>query len=479
MKHINIFNSFFSDTVNLNQTRFNQLNNSVAAIQKYISNSTWQPNIHSYLAQGSWAHKTIIKPLPGKPFDADYLVYVEPVDEWEAKDYIDQLYNIFLSSDIYNTKVSRYSHCVTIEYANERKIDIAPCIKNRKYADTYEVCNKFSNEFEESRPNDYTKWLTEKDRITKNNNLRKVTRLIKYIRDIKKTFTCPSFLLTTLIGEQVNGSDEFLETFIDVPTTLKVIINRLDDWLQANEILPEVRNPVLYSEIQSTAWDQNKYSNFRTVINRYRDWVDDAYLEDDRDESIGKWRRIFGDDFAKNEVIEKASRISTIALESTEYIGSYFSDLVEGVKLLGLRALPKGFNRLSHMERPIWKKANDLFFEVKIKASFHSAFKCEASISNIQSLLPLRPGNWLKFIALGPGNLPFPDTYSIKWRITNTDVAATNANSLRGDFYPSQTHGERWEQLLYRGVHMVEAFLIRKFDDRQIGASSVFYVVIE
>lgn len=479
MKLINIFNDFLSETVNLNQTRFNQLNDSVSAIQRFISSSTWQPEIHSYLAQGSWAHKTIIKPLPEKAFDADYLVYVQPVEEWEAKDYIDKLYAVFLSSELYNKKVTRYSHCVTIEYANERKIDIAPCVINRTHQNTYEVCNKFSNDFEESRPNDYTKWFDEKNRISKTNNLRKATRLLKYIRDIKKTFTCPSFLFTTLIGNQVLGVDEYLEKFSDVPSTLKVLIDRLDDWLQSNELLPEVHNPVLYSEIQSKAWDQTKYSNFRSVINRYREWIDDAYLEEDREESIGKWRRVFGEEFAKKEVIEKASNVSIIANESFETARNRFLDLVEGVRALGLRALPSGFNRLSHMERPTWKKAKDLFLEVRIKASLHSSYKGQASVSDVHSLTPLQPGSWLKFAALGPGNLPFPDTYSIKWRVTNTDVEATNAKSLRGDFYPCNTHGVRWEVLSYRGVHMVEAFLIRKADERQVGASATFYVVVE
>jgi hypothetical protein len=479
MKLINIFNEFLTETVNLNQTRFNQLNDSVAAIQAFISKSTWKPKIYRYLPQGSWAHKTIIKPVVGMPFDADYLVYVGSVDEWEPKDYIDQLYGIFKESELYKDKVVRYSHCVTIEYANDRKIDIAPCIKERKYSDTYEVCNKFHNEFEETRPNDYTKWLIEKNRITKNNNLRKATRLIKYIRDIKKTFTCPSFLLTTLIGQQIKSTDEYLEDFQDVPTTLKIILNRLDGWLQQNEILPIVRNPVLHSEIQSTAWDQVKYSNFRNVINRYSEWINDAYTEEDRDESIGKWRRVFGDDFAKSEVTEKASRISAIACESNGYLGRLFTDLVEGVRAVGIKALPNGFNKLSHMERPKWKKANDLKIDINIKATVHADWHSPDVVKAGLSLDPQQAGNWMRFIALGAGNIPFPETYTVKWRITNTDMAARNAKSLRGEIYSSQSHGQRWEQLSYRGVHMVEAFLIRKSDERQIGSSSIFYVVIE
>ena len=47
---------------------------------------------------------------------------------------------------------------------------------------------------------------------------------------------------------------------------------------------------------------------------------------------------------------------------------------------------------------------------------------------------------------------------------------------------PASFHDEpfvRWERLSYRGVHMVEAFLIRKSDDTLVGRSAPFYVVIE
>lgn len=131
MKHLSQFNEFLSDVVNLNSTRVTVLESSVTAIQNLINNSDWAPEVIEFKPQGSWAHKTIIKPLSGNPFDADILVFVKPVDEWEAKDYINELYNVFRSNEKYKNIVRRYSHCVTIEYTGERKIDIAPCVQAR------------------------------------------------------------------------------------------------------------------------------------------------------------------------------------------------------------------------------------------------------------------------------------------------------------------------------------------------------------
>ena len=92
MKLVQDFNAFLNDTVNLNSTRFDQLENSIEAIKTAVRGLDWKPSIIGFAAQGSWAHKTIIKPLPGDPFDADLLVYVKPVAGWEAKDYINELH---------------------------------------------------------------------------------------------------------------------------------------------------------------------------------------------------------------------------------------------------------------------------------------------------------------------------------------------------------------------------------------------------
>jgi len=477
MKLISLFDDFLTDTVNLNKDRFNKFESSIDTLKQFIQNSDWEPTIIEFSAQGSWAHKTIIKPLPECPFDADLLVYIDPVDGWEPKDYVNRLHNVFAASGVYREKLRRFSHCVTIEYAGERKIDIAPCIKERMYVDIYEVCNRISTEFEESNPKDYTDWLHEKNRETTKNNLVKVTRLVKYMRDIKGNFTCPSFLLTTLLGMQVRDGDLLNETFSDVPVALKILMGRLDDWLQLNPTKPIVKNPVLFTEVQSNAWDDVKYDNFRNKISKYRNWIDEAYSEDDRGKSISAWRLVFGEDFARTEVVEKASLISRAANESFAPSGSIFIDLVDRVKTLGRAALPSGFNSLPHMQKPQWRLAGSQL-SVQVRA-FLRTNKDSPRLWEVASLTALSPGKWLEFCAFTGNGLPFPRDYRVMWRVTNTDAAATRNNALRGDFYHSDIHAVRTEQLSYRGVHMIEAFLVRKSDEVLAGKSEVFYVTIE
>lgn len=480
MKLIAKFDDFLVDTINLNNTRFTQLEDNIDALKNAIRSMNWGPSIVGFAAQGSWAHKTIIKPLPDDPFDADLLVYIKPVDDWEAKVYINELHVEFSKLAVYKDKVRKYSHCVTVEYAGERKIDITPCVRGRRYSNVWEVCNRDANIFEKSNPLDYTDWLIARNSITGSNNFRKVTRLLKYLRDIKTNFTCPSFLLTTILGKQIYDSDQGTSAFSDVPTALKTLIDRLDDWLQNNPIKPVVRNPVLYDEIQSEVWDETKYSNFRSKINLYRNWIADAYDETNREESIGKWQRVFGNEFAVQEAKEKATKVSEVAV-SLHRGGSLIDgirDLVDLVKRIGRDALPNGFDRLPHMHRPKWKEATSGKLTVNVGAQrYHNRDgKLMCSVRNLE---PSPPGYWLRFNAINKMGSPFPDTYKVMWRITNTDVVAEKANALRGDFYSSNEHSVRWERLSYRGVHLVEAFLIRRSDNVQLGKSDPFYVVIE
>lgn len=480
MKLLDHFSRFLADTVNLNTTRFNLLESSLPAVQAAVKAVEYEPAIIGFEIQGSWAHKTIIKPLDNKPFDADLIVFVKPVDQWGAKDYVDKLFDGLAEHPTYKNKLRRYSHCVTIEYAGERKLDITPCVRDRVFTGIDEVSNRQTNSFEQSKPTAYTDWLIERSAISKGNSFRKVTRLMKYLRASKESFTCPSFLLTTLLGMHVLELDRGSTGFSDTPIALKTLIGRLDDWLQQRSVVPEVRNPVLWAEIQSNAWDQDKYSNFRDRIHTYREWVDDAYDETDRVESIGKWRRLFGDEFAADEVIKKAARISEVVTESASVFGAMTStsiDLVDRVKLVGRQALPASFSRLSHMRRPTWPQAAGPMLQLRVAATLLSSN--DVNLHPVASMSPNQRGYSIRFEASQQNGLPLGGDFQVQWRVTNTDKMAAANDDLRGEFYHSERNHSRTERLSYRGVHMVEAFLIRRRDNHLVGVSAPFYVVIE
>lgn len=148
MKHTGLFTKFLTDVVNLNATRIDQLDTSVDAIKTFLRGADWSPTVRGFVEQGSWAHKTIIRPVDKAPFDADLLIRISSVEGWEARDYINTLKGVFRASSTYKGMVSSFSHCVTITYADDKQIDIAPLVIARSDDASKEVCNRTANQFE-------------------------------------------------------------------------------------------------------------------------------------------------------------------------------------------------------------------------------------------------------------------------------------------------------------------------------------------
>jgi hypothetical protein len=106
--------------------------------------------------------------------------------------------------------------------------------------------------------------------------------------------------------------------------------------------------------------------------------------------------------------------------------------------------------------------------------------KYGALIRSVNSLDPVRAGPYLHFKASTTMGAPFDSSiYRVEWRVTNTDEAAANERCLRGGFEKPESDNSRWEWLKYRGIHLVEAFVIQKRDEVLVGKSEPFRVMIE
>ena len=294
MKHNKYFDDFLKDEVNLNETRLNSLNDKVRAVSEFLSQNL--DSFEKVERQGSYALRTIIKPVQdGQEYDADILLFMDYDDSKKPKEYIGELRDCLRRSKVYDKMATRNTRCMTLEYAGDFHLDIVPCVEKpdgKKY-----VCNYQTDEFEETDGTGYRDWLNEKTRIT-SGNLKRVTRLLKFLRDHKRTFTAKSILLTTLIGDAVRGEYD-AENFNSVALALKTVANRINEFLQANPTMPTVANPVLLSEDFNRHWDEGNYQNFRETFNRYNDWINDAYDATEHNDSVKKWRKLFGDEFGE------------------------------------------------------------------------------------------------------------------------------------------------------------------------------------
>jgi len=423
-----------TNIVNLNQSRINTLTSRVEAIDNFVKgDDVFSKLYESTVSQGSYAHKTIIKPSDKKQeFDADLVFYITEKDDWEPKDYIEELYKRFKSSGVYKDKCSRGTRCVTIDYSGEFHLDVVPCIYRKSvFSNTYHICNKYENEEERTDPQGYTDWIADKNSSVGANNLIKVIRLLKYLRDIKQTFSCKSILLTTLVANQVGGLEDLLSPYKDLPTSLKVLVNRLNDYLQYHETMPIVTNPVNDEEDFNRHWNQEKYNNFRNQIERYNEWINDAFNESVQKESIEKWQKVFGGDFGSSVVATQSINKSEAQSVSNNYpIPAY----VEKLKwpFLGTKNLP-------------------------IKVTIHKSNDGGPAIAEMQKEIIGNPvGKHLKVRMECLAGVA--STHELHWQIVNTGLDAINNRCPRGNiFYGGEV---RWEDTLYKGIHWVECFLV-------------------
>ena len=265
------FRKFMREHVNLNPSRYQRLKRSDKAVSKHLRQNL--VGFSKTERQGSYAVGTTIRPVKeSDEYDVDRLVYVHYEDSRESGEYIDDVYECLKANGNYAEKVHRKSRCVTVKYEGEFNIDVVPCISSNG---NQFICNRKTNAFEATDGRGFRDWFNEKNRTT-SGDLKLVTRLLKYLRGHKKTFTAPSILLTTLIGNTVYDWEGDTR-FKPLPAALLTVISRMDEFLQSHPDMPEIRNPALPRESFTRHWDQAKYSHFRDMVSSYATRIRDAY----------------------------------------------------------------------------------------------------------------------------------------------------------------------------------------------------------
>jgi len=276
-------------------------------------------------------------------------------------------------------------------------------------------------------------------------NLKKVVRLLKYLRDYNKSFDIKSILLTTLIANEVNPRIEYS----DISFSFMILINSLASKLELITDLQhlDLSNPVLPEEKFDRHINQDIYSKFRESIMRLSSQINDAYSEVYKEDSIILWREIFWEHFGNS--ISRNSIVRSLA------------------------------NRWMWLT-PIWTER--LEWRVSIKCNFykkvnnHSTSKYE-----YQSLNHFTKGQKVKFVA-EVGNIEWP--FEVKWQVVNSwdEVWENNRrwdfhNGMNEDFVEIENSLINWEMVSYQWIHWVQCFIIKNW--YIVGKSEKFYVVVD
>lgn len=434
MKLIAHHDAFLNEVVNLRPARLQQLNDRVTAVENFLAKVDHPvgENFLGLIPQGSFAQRTIINPVGDRDeFDADVLLDMNEVDGWDADDYVDELYKALRTSGTYRDMVNRRSRCVTVDYANAFHIDVVPYLTRH---DERYITNRSTNEYERTDPEAFNAWLDEQNRLSRG-RLTKVIRLMKYLRDYKNNYTIASVIQSILLGERVSAtrlwSDE--NYYADLPTALKNIVRDLDIYLQDHVEMPQIEDPGCAGETYNHRWNQEQYANYRKWIHTYAAWIEDAYEERDREESIRKWRKLFGDGFASTSTqVKKAAtaHLSRTDVRNTEqFIDTdlgypYSLDPNYRVKLGARAGVRRGFQKydLSTRGNKV-RKGNDIRFNIR--------------------------------------EITVPQPYDLYWKVRNTGEAALDADCLRGNILRDNGSLQRVEPTSYVGKHYVEVYVVK------------------
>lgn len=288
------FREFLRYEVNLNQDRLHRLQVSVRDVNRHLKS-----NLAGYQRidrQGSYGLDTLVKPVnEDDEYDADIQVVMNPNPNWKARDYLEALCETLSFEHNFVDKIELSNRCVTLNYAGDFHLDVVPRVTKRG---EHFICNRDKNCFEKTDGTGYRDWFAGKSRITRV-NLKRAVRLLKYVRDRQHNYVAKSILLTTLAGNVIHSSDRGTEAVRTVANTFTTVLTRMDRYLQQRPTMPEIKNPVLPSEDFNRHWNQDRYDYFRERVHSHARIAQQALASPSIDDSITRWRRLFGEDFGR------------------------------------------------------------------------------------------------------------------------------------------------------------------------------------
>lgn len=421
MSLVNDFDAFLEGTVNLNPTRIGNLNEKVEAITNFLrGHPTFADLFVDVTPQGSYAHRTIIKPVGNGEYDADVLLVLHQHPTWTPAMYTAELAAALRSSGIYKDKVHKRSRCVCVDYTGDFHIDIVPYVESRWAITNNKGGIDGAGQWQTAYPEKFTEWLEGKYRLT-NDHMPDVIRLLKYLRDYKKTFSVKSVILSILVGNVVTGFNALdPSAYPDLPTTIVRVLEDLARYVAGHATMPPITDPAGSGQDFQHRWDQNGYANFRKWIQYYAIKAR-AALDAGEADGLAIWQDIFGTNFKMAAAPAVTASVASSGEQNLASLG-IVENLTERVHLVG-RVRQRGVQRAYDLPTRGDQVSKGRSIDFRIES-------CTVTGS-----------------------------YDVFWKVKNYGQEALDANCPRGQIVRGDT--TRWEQTAYRGNHYVEVYVVQ------------------
>lgn len=398
--------------------------------------------------QGSFRLGTPVHPVSHLGgFDIDLVCRLDIAKQSVTQKQLKQMVGDRLKLDPLTGSVVRESRrCWTIDYPGPFHMDVLPALEDNDTGGTAIILtDRELRLWQYSNPIGYADWFFNqmrvrleeaKVRIAKGRGvsitdvqaweartpLQRAVQFLKRHRDTRFPLEGPPSIILTTLAAHAYGNEESIEVaLLRILQNFEVgIVKKGDNWW--------VENPAHPLENFADKWNETPAK--RDLFYR---WLDQARIDAAAIANANS-------DTDARVLIEKAiGRRQQAALVKQ---GPATGLLLESA---------------AHAQAPRWP-VQTTGFVCHVQAGVHRRQKEGKQLWRLDGR-PIHKKAGLRFEAV----TDVPPPYEVKWRVTNTGPDARRAGHLRGGFEDGEGSGGsvRWERTAYRGVHLVEAFVIK------------------
>lgn len=284
---------------------------------------------------GSYAQHTSV----GDVKDVDFLVRVpgnpdknEPEAKYlvtELKQTLDDLpdaigYSGY--SSIEDIEIERARRSVHVYFQGEDfHVDVVPCITPDGFNEMIYVPDRGFNKWIPSHPVGLIYLLKEMD-DEHGGKVRPLIKLVKHFRNIHMIYRKPkSYWLGALVIHLVN-KEEGLDTSKSLAELFRdfcdATYQQYDHLLNVSDsATPNIPDPMLSHNI-SWNWERTHFETFMRRLDDGRNWASKALEAKEREEAVGLWQKVFGEEYFPAGVDEKATKLAASVLPGSSFVSS-------------------------------------------------------------------------------------------------------------------------------------------------------------
>jgi len=190
-------------------------------------------------------------------------------------------------------------------------LDVVPCIAPQGFDKPLWVPDRGFNQWIPSHPLGYIKLLDDLN-VDHGGKVKRLGRLLKHFRDYQMKQRRPkSYWLGALLVHHIRCEDG-----LDMSQPLAVIFRDLLEAIHieydhllwtSDSATPHIPDPMLGHDI-SWNWSRTHFETFMRRVDDGRRWATRALESEVRDEAIGLWQKVFGEEFFPPQVTKIAAQ---------------------------------------------------------------------------------------------------------------------------------------------------------------------------